>query len=455
MMRNLACVLALLIAALPGAVFALGLGNVEVSTSLNEPLRAKIPLNGLRGGDADDIDVRLGTPEQFRRAGLERPFYLSRIRFKVVADGERKAHIEVTTQERITEPFLNFLVELNWPTGRMIREYTLLLDPPVYGAAISSAVQQSVPTVETLPDQPAVQPAPAPAPAPVAEAPVMAQPAMTPEPVMTPEPAMMPEPAPAAAPPDLAGVDNYGPIDWGETLWSIATRVRPDESISIQRMMLALLEANPEAFNVNNINELRKGEVLRIPGREEIGPDDKSLAMAEVRRQHVLWDEYRGRLAGVQPLTPEGAAVAPGAGAGVPEAAMDEDAAARLQVLAAGAAQGAGAPGSEVQTEELRNQLNLALEDADSKQRENQELSERLAETEQIIVDLKRMLELKDEELAELQDSLREQQAAPAPEVEAAPEPMPLPEAAPEPEPEPAPAPGTGTRGGARARTGA
>ena len=427
MMRKLACVLALLLAALPGAVLALGIGNVEVSTTLNEPLRAKIPLSGLRDGDTADIDVRLGTLEQFRRSGLERPFYLSQLRFKVVVEGDRKAHVEVTTHERVTEPFLNFLVEFSWPNGRMIREYTLLLDPPVYGAAISTAVQQSVPIVEALPEQPAARPEPAP------EAPVTAQPAVTPE------SAMMPEAAPAAAPPELAGVDNYGPIAGGETLWSIATRVRPDETISIQRMMLALLEANPEAFNIENINELRKGAVLRIPGREEIGADEKALAMAEVRRQQVLWDEYRGRLAGMQPPSPEGAPVAPTTG--VAAAEPEEDATARLQLLAAGTLQGAGAPGSEAQVEELRSELNLALEDADSKQRESQELSERLAETEQIIVDLKRMLELKDEDLAQLQNALREQQAAPAPEAEAAPEPMPLPEPAPEPEPEPAPAP--------------
>ncbi len=317
MTRKLACVLALLLAASPGAVLALGLGNVEVSTSLNEPLRAEIPLSGLRGGDVEDIDVRLGTAEQFRRAGLERPFYLSRLRFKVVVEGELKAHIEVTTPDRITEPFLNFLVEVNWPAGRMVREYTLLLDPPVYGAAISTAVQQSVPTVEAFPEPPAVRPEPMP------EAPVTAQPAVTPE--------------PAAAPPDLAGVDSYGPIAGGGTLWSIAERVRADETISIQRMMLALLEANPEAFNIDNINELRKGAVLRIPGREEIGADEKALAMAEVRRQQILWDEYRGRLAGAQPLIPEGAPVAPVAGVGVPE--TDEDASARLQLLAAGASQ--------------------------------------------------------------------------------------------------------------------
>ncbi|HSS66874.1 MAG TPA: hypothetical protein VLS27_20785, partial [Gammaproteobacteria bacterium] len=152
MMRLPARVLALLFAVFPAATLALGLGNVEVLTTLNEPLRAEIPITGIRPGEVDAIDIRLGTDEQFRRAGIERPFHLTRLKFNVVPDGERAARIEVTTGESVTEPFLNFLVEINWPSGRMIREYTLLLDPPVYGAAISSSSKQSIARVESVPE---------------------------------------------------------------------------------------------------------------------------------------------------------------------------------------------------------------------------------------------------------------------------------------------------------------
>ncbi|MDX1514368.1 MAG: FimV/HubP family polar landmark protein, partial [Gammaproteobacteria bacterium] len=429
-MRISACVLAFLVATIPSAVVALGLGNIEVSTTLNEPLRAKIPLTRVAPEEVDAIDVRLGTAEQFSRAGLERPFYLARLKFRVVSDASGRARVEVTTQEPVTEPFLNFLVEVNWPNGRMIREYTLLLDPPVYGAAISTAGKSTISTVERLPepgDAPAVttsQAAPAPAPAPTPSA----APSVS-----------------AGSPPDLAGVDSYGPVAAQETLWSIATRVRPDESVSIQRMMLAILEANPEAFAIDNINALRKGAVLRIPDRSEIGPDDKDAAMAEVRRQQALWDEYRGQVASAPAPMPEGAAAPSGTGA----PATGEDAS-RLELVGAGQGTGTGAPGDAATTEELRGQLNMALEEADSRQRENQELSDRLAETEKLISDLNRMLELKDDEIARLQESLREQDAAPASQAQPetggvpTPEPMPSPEtttAVPEPAPEPAPAP--------------
>ncbi len=504
MMRLPARALALFLAIFPAAAFALGMGNVEVTTTLNEPLRAEIPITGIRPGEVDEIEIRLGTDEQFRRAGIERPFHLTRLRFQVIPDGERKARIEVTTRESVTEPFLNFLVELNWPSGRMIREYTVLLDPPVYGAAISSTRKQSIARVESVPEtgetsapQPlqesertaAAEPPPPP-PAPVAQAEASApsftapqpepapsrMPAPMPEPSArpAPQPAVAPEPSPAPPPrvatftPDLAGTDRYGPVVANESLWSIARRVRPDQGVSIQRMMFAILEANREAFFLDNINALKKGAVLRIPDRSEIGPDNKALAMAEVRRHQAVWNEYRTQLAGTPAPMPEGAQAGASSTAGPSVSAAQSEAtgpavsgaedSARLQLLAAGASPNAGAPGDQSNLAQLQQELNMALEDADSKQLENQELSERLTETEQIINDLNRMLQLKDDEIASLQNQLRQEEGAPVPVPEPAPaattepesvaavepEPVPQPSVQPEPaataEPEPAPA---------------
>ncbi len=469
MMRLSACVLGLLFAVIPTATLALGLGNVEVSTTLNEPLRAEIPVTGIKPGEVELIDIRLGTDEQFRRAGIERPFHLTQLKFKVVPDGERKARIEVTTRESVTEPFLNFLVELNWPNGRMIREYTLLLDPPVYGAAISSR-KRATATVETVPEsvsaagpqplsEPSTAPEPQPSPpppapvtAPRAAAPSVAAPAApepSPEPFVPPKPAAAPAPV-MAPPPDLAGVDRYGPVVANESLWSIAARVRPDEGISIQRMMLAMLEANRDAFFLDNINALKKGAVLRVPGRDEIGPDEKTLAMAEVRRYQAVWDDYRRQLAGAPSATPEGVqASTPGAAQATGPAATGGEDTARLELLASGASPNAGAPGNQMNLAQLQQELNMTLEEADSKQRENQELSERLSETERIISDLNRMLELKDDEIADLQNQLRQQEAAPAPEPAATtattPEPAPEPAATTATTPEPAPEPAATT----------
>ena len=266
----------------PGVATPLGLGNVEVSSALNEPLDAGIPLSGLQTGDTDGMRVSLGSAEQFKRAGIDRPFLLSLLRFEVEAGAGGVGRIRITTREPVAEPFLNFLIEVDWPRGRVVREYTLLLDPPVYGAAISSTVREAV---STIPAAPPIAAAPASEPA------AQAAESTTPQPTSTP---------PAAAPMTTAG--HYGPVTATDTLWSLAARLRPDAGVSVQRMMLALLEANPEAFTIRNVNALRAGATLRVPEAAEIGADERAAAPAAVRRPHAAWGAYRrGRAAAAGP----------------------------------------------------------------------------------------------------------------------------------------------------------
>ena len=124
------------------------LGNIEVNSALNEPFRARIPVRGARPGELEELRARLGDDSQFARAGLDRAFVLTRIRFNTVALSSSSGYVELSTKEPLAEPFLNFLIDLSWSKGRVLREYTVLLDPPVYGAAISSG-SRSVETVDT------------------------------------------------------------------------------------------------------------------------------------------------------------------------------------------------------------------------------------------------------------------------------------------------------------------
>ena len=396
---------------LPAPAWALGLGNAEVKSALNEPLSAKIALRAVQSGDLDRMLVALGTAEQFALAGIDRPFGLSALIFKVVDEGPDRSYIRISTVAPVTEPFLNFLVEVNWARGRVIREYTILLDPPVYGAAISAAVEQRVPTVSSVPRLETVVTTTA-----EAETPAPTTSTATPGAVV---PGRLP--------------DSIGPVTSTDTLWSIAERVRPDASISVQRMMLSILEANPEAFAIANVNALKAGSVLRIPGVFEIGPDEKAAALAEVRRHHAQWDDYRRGLAAATPRAPAGEGVssvssvptgvtdsgtpAPGEPAQSATDGGEETEPARLELVSAGSAtDGTGAAGENV--EGLRNELNMALEEADAKGRESEELASRLTEAEEIIADLQRMVEIKDSAIATLQRELAKPEGgevAPAP----------------------------------------
>ena len=133
-MRNLGLIAAFwLTALLPINSFALGLGEIEVNSFLNQPLNAEIQVLSARPGEIDDLMVSLASRDAFTRAGLERPRHLSDLRFTVKKNEEGdSAVILVTTRAAVQEPFLNFLVEADWSKGRLLREFTVLLDPPFY-----------------------------------------------------------------------------------------------------------------------------------------------------------------------------------------------------------------------------------------------------------------------------------------------------------------------------------
>lgn len=218
-------------------------------------------------------------------------------------------------------------------------------------------------------------------------------------------------------------VVSYGPIRETDTLWSLARRYRP-EGISVQRMMLAVLAANPHAFTIGNVNALREGAVLDIPGRERIGSDDKAAAMQAVRHHNEAWQVRFPTLPGVaaspEPSSPERASDEVPAPPPDPEAKevprvaeaiapAPEASEARLRVITPGTGE---EPGSEL-GQKLRVELALALEEADSRRQEVSELSARLDEADQLIADLYRLVALKDDDIAGLQRRL-------AAEVEAA-----------------------------------
>ncbi len=385
----------LLLSALPVWVGALGLGNIDLKSGLNQPLEARIPLSSLQVGDLENLHVGLAAPEHFQRAGIDRPFFLAKLKFRPQTGADGSSYVRVFSQQRVGEPFLNFLVEVSWPRGRVIREYTLLLDPPVYGAAISRAVKTTVAVVSKMPVAKRI-PAKASQSASPAAAPVVATPATSTTSV------------------PVATGGSYGPTARTDTLWSLARRFRGDPTVSIQQMMLAILRANPKAFSNNNINTLRAGVVLQIPGNQDIEALSKREALAEVRRQQTEWQEMRQGQAARVAKAPVGKPVSDGsAGEKSVESKGDE---ARLKLVSAGQGVGAGttADKPEVDVVALRDELNVALEDADTKRVENDNLQTRLAEADALIADLKRLVELKDDNISALQGKISESSATPA-----------------------------------------
>ena len=285
---------------LTSEVWAIGLGDITLNSALNEPLRAEIVLLSASADELSDLTVTLASAETFSRYGIDRPFYLQGIEFNIVSAGASGSVVQIRSRAPITEPFLTFLVEATWSSGRLLREYTVLLDPPTYAAPSS----QQAPAVEaprrsTPSDSGQIQRQPTPTPTPTQTqrqsrpAPQPSQPAQTVDSSVA-DTSYESPPEPRQEPPvddSPYGTANGGDlvVQRGETLWGLTARNRPDGRLTMNQTMLAIYHANPGAFG-GNINVLKAGASLRIPSADEVFQINRSDALGEVQRQHDAWD---------------------------------------------------------------------------------------------------------------------------------------------------------------------
>lgn len=253
----------LLVCFMASEVWALGLGDIRLNSALNEPLRAEIQLLSATQEELQNLTVSLASAETFKRYGIDRPLYLSRLAFNVVASGAGQT-IRVTSTDPITEPFVTFLVEAVWSQGRLLREYTVLLDPPTFAPPPAAAAADSVaaPRQASQADRGRIE-----RPANVATRPAAAE---------------------SRAEFTTTAGDDYQ-VRRGDTLWRIAEQVRPDARLTMNQTMLAIYEANQGAF-AGNINVLRANARLRIPSADEIFRISRGNALSEVQRQNQAWD---------------------------------------------------------------------------------------------------------------------------------------------------------------------
>ena len=375
---------------------ALGLGEIEVRSALNEPFDAVVTLTSATDEQMETLKVSIASSEAFARVGMPRPAILRDFEFIVERSQAGKPVIRISSDDPIREPFIDFLLEAAWPSGRLLKQYTILVDPPY--------------TMPAAPPAPVAAVTPAPRP----------QAATPPPPAPRKQPVTAPAPAATAAPTQTttstSTSTSYGPVRRNETLWQVASRVRPDSDISMEQMMLALLRTNPAAFNKNNINTLRRGAVLDVPSRDEILSVSAAEARAEANRQHTEWRDRHSQP--VEPATDVASAPSP-----APEVVTES----RLQLVApedemvaGSAAPGETGDASEADSgsglvqgdsatagdESLQQELALANEEAEARRAEAGELKSRVVELESQLTDMQRLLELKDEQLATIQSGL-------------------------------------------------
>ncbi|WP_438971190.1 FimV/HubP family polar landmark protein [Methylophaga sp.] len=383
---------------------AFGLGKLELMSALNEPFKAEIDVTALRSEEKENLQVRLASNDEFSKAGLDRSMLLSQLQFDIV-NRQGQTKILVTTKQAVKEPFLDFLLTATAGSGRLIREYTVLLDPPAYVMAESRSTASAAPSSQTTTDTSS------------SSTTTRYQYAES----------------------SYAGT-SYD-VKRSDTLWNVALKTRPDKSVSVHQMMMALLKENPSAFRNGNVNDLMAGVTLQIPSKSQATALSKSAAAAAFAEQSQAWKNRNTSPASTTTVTEtelDEQSTSEMASDSTTETASDfEDT--TSQVLSeteteteltesAVSSENDGrlqlvAPEDDVTSEDdaalnvagddqitkLTEQLTLAQETIEMQQQENVDFEARMDAMEEQLETMRRLISIKDADLARLQSTLEEE----------------------------------------------
>ena len=361
-----------LLMVLPSAAFAVGLGDIHLLSPLNAPLDAEIELVDVSPEEMQSLKAQIASRDTFTRYGLDWPVFLSSVQVRTVRNPDGHQVIKLKSSDTITEPFITLLVEVNWARGRLVREYTMLLDPPVYTPGQSASAPVAAPaagggTREGAIARGSEQPPAAATPAAPAAAPASSAPSSESR------GATSSRGSPSSSSVSASAGSSHV-VKRGETLSAIAASASasPGNTPQARAWMLAIYQANPAAFD-NNMNLLRSGAVLRIPDGSEVAAISPAQATSEIRRQYAAWRSNA-------PASASSNGPEPG----------------RLRLVTPTESGSAGAGGAGPDTQALQGRV--------------KDLESQLSES-------KRLLELRNQELAQLQAKLEKSRAAaPAPE---------------------------------------
>lgn len=363
---------------------AAGLGKITVLSPLGQPLRAELDVTATRD-ELASMSAKLASPEAFKQVGIEYLPAFAGIRFVLDKRADGQPFLRVLTDRPVNEPFLDILVELTWASGRMVREYTMLLDPP---DVFSKSAPAPVALPESKPAQKETVTAPAPAPAPMQAEPTPA--AERPEP-----------PAKAARPAAKPRTgDATRLVKTGDTLGKIAEESRP-EGVSLDQMLVALFRSNQDAFSGNNMNRLKAGKILSLPDPDTVTAIAPAEARKTVLAQARDFNAYRRKLAAAVAAAPvkeviarqqDAGRIAPKVEDKVPEPAPSKD---KLEVSRTETTK--GGKGAE-------SRINALEEDLVSRDKSLKEASSRVAELEKNLADLKKLAEMKSQVGAQMQE---------------------------------------------------
>ncbi|WP_192560223.1 FimV family protein [Pseudomonas allokribbensis] len=345
--RKLVLAIAAASALSSGMAHALGLGELTLKSTLNQPLVAEIELLDVKDLTAAEVVPSLASPEDFAKAGVDRQAFLNDLTFTPVLNASGKSVLRITSSKPLSEPMVKFLVQVMWPNGRLLRDYSVLLDPSKFSPQTADAAAQPAPT-QTI------------------------------------------------TAPTTGATHSTHTTTPRDTLWEIAAKARTGGSV--QQTMLAIQALNPDAFIGGNINRLKTGQVLRLPDEVQSTALPQSKAIAEVAAQNEAWRQGRRYVA--KPGTGQQQLDATNRGrANTGSAKNAKD---NLSLVSAEGAKGRG-KGPAGDAKALSNKLAVTQESLDTTRRDNAELKSRMTDLQSQLDKLQRLIELKNNQLAKLQ----------------------------------------------------
>ena len=343
-MRNLIKTLAFMSLLAPMTVHPLGIGDIKLHSSLNQKLNAEIVLSLAADEDLADIKATLATPDKSDKLGISWSYFLSKVKFQPVLKANGKVVIQVTSEQILQEPILDFLLEVSWPNGETFKEYTVLVDPPF----VNQQGVTDTPTVSAVKPKKNIK---------------------------------------RSAPPAPANKQNYfsslvvkgeyGPTKRNDSLWKVAKKVNRHNDVSIEQMMMALYKANPTVFYKNNVNALKEGKTLKIPEKSEIIKLSKEQAHTQFNRQMAIWE---GRAVAEPESEPE-----------IQEVSETNTKLTLVSPSEEVVTQSAPLTANDIETEQLAT--------------ENQQLQERLANLEKQFAIMQEMMAIQDQQLAVMRNA--------------------------------------------------
>jgi pilus assembly protein FimV len=389
---------ALCMALVPISVFAAGLGKLNVMSGLGEPLIADIELLSVTPEELNSLTAAIASEEVYGIQGIEKPASHNTIKVDVAKNAAGTPILKLKSAQPISEPFLDMLIQVDWASGRLLREYTVLLDPPGYTGEADTNAQNTqaaqVPMVKSFSKNKKDSMADDNVPADVMPADVSAS---------SNKPSKKTKSLAAAeASTELAG-DEYK-TQRGDTLAKIAQDMKP-EGVSLEQMLVGLYQTNPNAFQGDNINRLKVGQILRQPSQESLNAISRKQAAGEVKVQTANWNAYRNKLAGiVVDAAPTDSEVSTQSAGGKIKSAEDKSEVATTgpkDVVKLSAGDGTKANVEDIKS--LQAKITALQEEATAREKSVKEAEDRTADLEKQIADMQKLLSMKNGAMADIQ----------------------------------------------------